>query len=191
MQKKHRSNSLTNPFAIINLEAIREKERKKAERKEKKKQKELEAKLKALKGKQRPINHKKAFKVVFKDQPDLIYIAFKVNRAKATWDACKYFRDSLHLDFQRDKGYSAEMKQTITLRVPELDEYGEEGQVPIPILMKVLGIKFTCSHCHKQIFSYKDYEAGRCFIIEGEGDTNEFTKGRVLCYNCYKKIIDR
>ena len=189
MPKKHNANSRTNPFAIVNLEALREKERKKAERKEKKKKKELEAKLKAFKRKQKPINQKKAYKVTFKDQPDLMYISIKADRYKAGWDACKYFKNNLHLDFQKGKDYSAEMKQTVAKRVPEFDEYGKEGKVPIPALMKTLNVRFLCSHCHKQIFSYKDYEAGRCFIIEGEGDTNEFTKGRVLCYYCYKKII--
>lgn len=189
MPKKHNSNSRTNPFAVVNLEAIREKEKRKAERIQKKKQKELEAKLKSFKKKHKPINNKKAYKITFKDQPNLLYVAFKPNRAKAMWDACKYFRDSLHLDFQKERSYSAEMKQARAIRVPELDEYGEEGQVPIPVLMKVLDIKFSCSHCHKEVFSYKDYEAGRCFIIEGEGDTNDFTKGRILCYYCHKKII--
>ena len=191
-RKNNSSNSRTNPFAKINLEEIREKEKRKAELRERKKQRELEAKLKAQRGrKPPPINHHKAFKVTFKDQPDLIYIAFKRLREQAIWEACKYFRDSFHLDFQRDKGYSSEMKQSHAIRVPELDEYGKKGKVPIPVLMKVLDIRFPCSHCHKQVFTYKDYEAGRCFIIEGEGDTNEFTKGRILCYYCYKKIVEK
>lgn len=82
------------------------------------------------------------------------------------------------------------MKQARTKRIYEFDKYGENGKVPIPMLMKELDIKFACSNCHKQVFSYTDYEAGRCFIVEGEGDTNEFTEGRVLCYYCHKKLVE-
>ena len=184
MPRNRRNRTPVNPFAEIDLDEIRKKELRIKEEEKKKKELELR-KIKKKKKKKK----EKAYKVIFKDQSDLIYIAFKTNRAKAAWDGCRYFRDMLHPDFQRDKGYSAELISTRTLRVKEFDQYNEEKKVPIPMLMKVLDIKFPCSVCHKQIFSYKDYEAGRCFILEGEGDTNDFTKGRVLCYYCNRKLM--
>ena len=132
---------------------------------------------------------KKAFLVTFKDRTDLAYITFALTRGKARWYACKYFRDLLIPEFQRDKGYSAQLRFTVTKRVQNFDKYAEKGRVPIPILMKELNFKFPCSICGKELFSLKDYEAGRCFVLEGEENLNEFTEGIILCYNCYKKYM--
>ena len=136
-----------------------------------------------------------AYKITFSDQPDLVYISFQTRgnkdttRAKARWEATKYFRDNMHWSFQKEKNYTFEMHKTITKRLPELDKYGEKGKVPIPELMKALNTTFPCSVCGKDNFNYEDYEIGRCFLLEGEGDLNVFTQGIILCYDCYKKYL--
>lgn len=140
-------------------------------------------------------NNKVAYRVIFLDQPDLVYISFQEKgnkeraKAKSKWAATKYFKDTLHPSFQKRNEYGHELKQARVKRLPELDKYGLQGKVPIPDLMKSLGATFPCSVCGKESFSLTDYEAGRCFILEGEGELNPFTKGIILCYNCYKKYI--
>ena len=131
---------------------------------------------------------KRAFLTLFKNQPNLAVILFKPDRAKARWGSCKYFREQLHPDFLTKKDYDSAMYQTITKRIPQFDKYHKEEKVPIVELMKVLGATFNCSCCGKKQFKYENYEAGQCFILEGEGDLNDFTKGLVLCYDCYRKL---
>lgn len=130
----------------------------------------------------------KARKIIFKDQPNLIYISFKKEKMKAIYEACKYFQDSFYPTFMGE-GRDEEMKQARALRVQEFDKYSAEGKIPIPELMRVMEFTFPCSVCGKDNFNYEDYEIGRCFLVEGEGDLNPFTKGYVLCYDCYKKYI--
>ena len=131
----------------------------------------------------------KARKVIFKDQPNLIYISFKQTKEKAIYEACKFFKDSFYPTFMGDRELYSEMEQARATRVQEFDKYGMEGKIPIPELMKVMKFTFPCSVCGKDNFNYEDYEIGRCFLVEGEGDLNPFTKGYVLCYDCYKKYI--
>lgn len=134
------------------------------------------------------ISKYKARKITFKDHSDLIYISFKPTKEKAIYEACKYFQESFYPTFMGD-GISEEMKHGKAHRVQEFDKYGIEGVIPIPELMKVMDFKFPCSVCGKDNFDYEDYEIGRCFIVEGEGNLNPFTKGYILCYECYKKYI--
>lgn len=138
-----------------------------------------------------------AFKITFKDQPDLVFISFQpkelgkaTTRARARWSACKYFKDSMHPSFQKRDDCKAELRQTVTKRIHDFDKYGTRGKVPIPELMKHIGATFPCSICGKDNFNFEDYKIGRCFIAEGEGDINPFTDGLILCYNCYKKYIN-
>lgn len=140
--------------------------------------------------------HKVAYKVIFLDQPDLVYISFQEKgnkeraKAKARWAATKYFKDNMHPDFQKRNDYGNELKQTRLKRIPEFDKYGAKQRVPIPELMKHLNATFPCSACGKDNFSLIDYEAGRCFILEEDGmELNDFTQGIILCYDCYKKYM--
>lgn len=130
----------------------------------------------------------KAYKVLFKDHPDLIYISFKGNRDKAIYEGCKYFRDNFYPTFMGE-GLMEEVTKAQALRVPELDKFAGDRKVPIPDLMKIMGFTFPCSVCGEHNFTYELYEIGACFIVEGEGDLNAFTSGYVLCYDCYKKYI--
>ena len=129
-----------------------------------------------------------AYKITFKDQPSLIYISFQKTRDKAVYEACKYFHDNFYPTFMGE-GRDQELKQAKAHRLQEFDKYSVEGVIPIPELMKVMGFTFPCSICGKDNFNYSDYDIGRCFLVEGEGDLNPFTKGFVLCYECYKKYI--
>lgn len=129
----------------------------------------------------------KAYKITFTDQPDLLYFTYAKTRNKAKSNAVIFFRENFYPSFM-DKGYE-EYKKARTTRIPELDEFSDTGKVPIPKLMKYLGITFPCSSCGEDNFTLSDYEKGRCFIVEDEGDLNEFTKGYILCYNCHKKYF--
>ena len=84
------------------------------------------------------------------------------------------------------------MRNGRALRIKELDEYGLKGEiVPIPALLKATGISLPCSVCGKGKFEYSDYIDGKCFIIEGEGNLNPYTKGYILCYDCYQKYLNK
>lgn len=192
--------NFSNPFRLIDTDKIKEKViaesvnkedaengRSFSRKKELSNLEKLQESLKKISPKKQ--DKKLAFLVTFKNLNDIIYISFKSNRARANWDACKYFRDLLIPEFQKDKGYSAQLKLTKVRRIREFDKYADEGKVPIPELMKVLNFKFPCSICGKGMFSYTDYIAKRCFILEGEHNLSEFVKGIVLCYNCCKKYI--
>jgi hypothetical protein len=74
-------------------------------------------------------------------------------------------------------------------RLQELDKYALKGIVPIPEILRVLDVSMPCSVCKKGNFNYSDYKEEKCFIIEGEGNLNPFTKGYLLCSECYKKYI--
>lgn len=133
-------------------------------------------------------NSLKAYKVTFKGHDDLIYFTFAKNKDKAKGEATKFFKENFHPAFM-GRGWRNEHLNSRGVRIPELDKYARERKVPIPELMKYLKVSFHCSLCGKETFNYKDYENKRCFIIEGEGDLNEKTKGYILCYNCYKKYV--
>ena len=130
----------------------------------------------------------KAYRVVFKDHPDLLYIAFCGSRGSARWQACKYFK-SIFNPFFSGEDANREMLKCEAYRVQELDKYALKGSAPIPALLHALDLSLPCSICGKDHFDYSDYEKGRCFIIEGEGNLNPYTSGYILCYDCHKKYI--
>lgn len=128
------------------------------------------------------------YKVTFKDQENLVFISFQKTPEKARSEACLYFRDNFYPSFM-DTGMEEEYMVSTAHRLQAFDKYSIECKVPIPDLMKELKATFPCSVCGKDNFNLQDVEIGRCFIVEGEGDLNPFTKGYVLCYDCYKKYI--
>lgn len=130
----------------------------------------------------------RAYRVIYKNHPDLLFIAFESNREKAKYQSSKYFRDTFHPFFTGDN-YREEMLNCRAYRVQELDKYALKGLIPIPELLHALDITLSCSVCGKDHFDYSDYEKGRCFIVEGEGNLNPFTKGYILCYECHKKYL--
>jgi len=131
---------------------------------------------------------KKAYKITFKHEPDLIYVAFTTTKSKGRWQAVKYFQQCFHPSFTT-KTQCSNLSQSRASHVSELDKYAMLGKAPIPELMKALNVSFPCSVCGKHKFDYSDYEIGRCFIVEGEGDLNPFTDGYILCYDCYRKYL--
>lgn len=130
----------------------------------------------------------KAYKVTFKGYPELLYISFTKDRVKAVYDGYKYFKDNFYPPFLTGKDTDF-MRCGKAHRVPEFDKYCHDKRVPITELMKVVGLTFCCSCCGNDNFDLSDVEKGRCFLVEGEGDVNDFTKGLVLCYSCYKKYF--
>lgn len=124
--------------------------------------------------------------ITFKTVPDVLYVAFG-DKDKCKGEATKYFRDNYHPAFL-DKSWKSCYTEARAIRHAELDKYYVEKKVPIPEIMK-LGASFPCSICGKENFTLKEYEGKRCYIVEGEGDVNTFTKGYVLCYNCYKNYL--
>lgn len=182
--KKPSNNPLGNPSIYSYLERKQEKEKKKDTLGELKQGYETILK-KNIK------RQYKAYKVTFKNHPDLYYIAFCNQRSKAMWQATKYFHESFHPFFTRYEDMSSELLNAKAIRVQELDKYGLKGFIPIPELMRVLELSMPCSVCKKHKFTYSDYINNKCYIIEGEGNLNPFTKGYLLCHDCYKKYIDR
>lgn len=135
----------------------------------------------------RSVPQKKAYKVLYRDNPKLLYFTFAETRELAATKAFYYFRNSGYPEFI---GKYDEYFEGRGYRVQELDKFSAEGKVPIPNLMQHLGVTFPCSNCGEHDFSYNDYKKGECYIIEGDGDLNEFTKGFILCHKCYKKYIE-
>lgn len=129
-----------------------------------------------------------AFKVIFKEIPDIVYISFSKTKAKARADATRYFRTTMHPMFI-GKDYEHQYLNSKAFRISEFDKFSEEGKVPIPQLMENLGATFPCSICGHGNFNLQDYKTHRCYLVEGEGDLNPFTKGYILCYSCYNKYI--
>lgn len=130
----------------------------------------------------------RAYRVVYKNHPDLLYIAFGNSRESAKYKSARYFKETFN-PFFTGENYREEMLNSRAYRVQELDKYALKGVIPIPEVLRVLDVSMPCSVCGKDHFDYSDYEKGRCFIVEGEGDTNPFTKGYILCYECHKKYI--
>ena len=71
-------------------------------------------------------------------------------------------------------------------RANNVDKYFYEKKAPVYELME-LGIKFRCKNCGKGMFGLEEYNDKKCFILEGEGEYNYFTKGVVFCRNCYNE----
>ena len=128
---------------------------------------------------------RKAYIVQYDNAPELFFITFTSNRYKAKGNATKFFRDNLHPLFIEGQWRHQHLHARTRLH-PEFDKYNDEMKVPIPELMKI-GLAFPCSVCGKGNFKTVDYENKGCFIIEGEGDLNPFTKGYCLCRDCYNK----
>ena len=132
----------------------------------------------------------RAYRVVYKNHPELLYIAFGSGRGTAKYQASKYFKSIFH-PFFTEEDYRKEMLNCHAYRVQELDKYALQGVIPIPALLKATDTSMPCSVCGKDHFDYSDYIEGRCYIIEGEGNLNPFTKGYILCSDCYKKYINK
>ena len=132
----------------------------------------------------------RAYRVVYSNHPDLLFIAFCGNRGTAKYQASKYFKSIFH-PFFTGENYRQEMLQCHAYRVQELDKYALKGLIPIPELLHALDITLPCSVCGKDHFDYSDCDIGRCFIVEGEGNLNPFTQGYILCYDCHKKYIGK
>ena len=183
-------NSMTNMFSIIDTkENEKEEEKKEAvERKEKGDiLKELEESYRRILGKKK-LKQGSARKIIFLNHPDLFFISFKATGSQACWEAAKYFKESFHPYFLGMK--TEEIVRTCrAYRIPELDEYAIAKKVPIPILMKKVGIAFTCSLCGKHHFTYEDYCKNLCFIVEGEWTSLPYTTGYILCYKCHEKLM--
>lgn len=132
---------------------------------------------------ERVVPHK-AFKVTFKSLPDLSYISFKGDKNKATYEACKYFKDNFHPSFLCEEM----LYEGRARRIPEFDQYAKDGIIPIADYLKISKAKVPCYACGQHSFSYEDYDIGRCFITE-EFNLNPYTKGIVLCYDCFQKYM--
>ena len=129
---------------------------------------------------------KKAYVVTYTDDPTLFFITFVENRYKAKGSATMYFRDNYHPAFSGQKWKTERFTKARARRIPIFDKYAREGKVPISELMK-LDISFPCSVCGRHDFNLKSYEAGTCHIIEEGVDLNIFTKGIVVCDECFRK----
>ena len=131
-----------------------------------------------------------AYKVSFKESPNTFCIAFAKTKRKAIWQGAKFFHNNLYPEFM-GKGWST--VQNLCLleahRIKELDDYSLTGIIPIPVLMKTLNMTFKCSVCGKGNFTYETFESGGCFVLEGEGNLNDYTKGYILCYDCKRKYL--
>lgn len=128
---------------------------------------------------------RRAYIVRYSNAPELFFITFTSNRYKAKGNATKFFRDNMHPLFIEGQWRHQHVNARACLH-PDFDKYNEEMKVPIPELMKI-NLSFPCSICGKGNFKYKDYEYKACFIIEGEGDLNPFTKGYCVCRDCFNK----
>lgn len=128
------------------------------------------------------------YKVTYKTVPDIAYIVFTTHKDKAKGIATKFFKESYHPQFM-GRLWREQHLQARTQVIREFKKYSDTGKIPIPALMQVTGFTFPCSVCHQHNFNYEDYENKKCYVIEGEGDLNEFTLGYILCPECYRRII--
>ena len=128
----------------------------------------------------------RAYLITFADEPGLLYVAFEKNKDRAKWVATKYFYENGHPTFmnkQRDKKFF----MSRTHMMPEFDKYSITGRVPILELLKA-GFSFPCYACQKGNFTLSEYEDHQCIIIEDGTDMNVFTRGIILCSNCYHQL---
>ena len=98
----------------------------------------------------------------------------------------KYFQDNFHPVFLAENM----LYQSKVHRVKELDEFSKEGKIPIITLMEKTGATFSCKACGKGGFNYEDYEFKRCYVTE-DFDMYPFTKGIILCKDCFNKYIGK
>ena len=130
------------------------------------------------------------YRITFKGYPDLIYLTFAKNKDKAKYNAVKYYKENCHPAFFRS-GAEEMYRNSRANIMREFEEYSIEGKIPIPKLMEIVHLTFPCSVCRKHDFNFEDYLNNKCYIIEGEGDLNDFAKGYILCKECYKKYINK
>ena len=176
-----------NPLDNLNLSIYTEPTKKDTKQKNKDSYKGLQKEYERILHKEVQRNHR-AYRVIFDDHPDLLYIAFCGNRGSAKWQASKYFKKCFH-PFFTGANADKEMLKCHAYRIQELDKYGLKGIIPIPDLLRALDISLPCSVCGKDHFDYSDYINGRCFIVEGEGNLNPFTQGYLLCYDCHRNYV--
>ena len=125
---------------------------------------------------------------MFNDNKELFYVTFEVNREHARWRACDYFKKSMHPEFASKDWWRQKYDCARAYRLPSLDKYAKKGVAPVSELLKA-GITFHCSMCGKHTFNYEDFEDGKCFVFEGEGNATPYADGFILCYECYKKYV--
>ena len=190
LKPKDRQKVYDNPLCNLNLSAyINPKPKKTKEKEDSDTYKKLEKEYRLLMEKKIKKEHR-AFRVIYKEHPDLLVVCFAKSRASAKWKSAKYFKSTFHPFFAKWQDADTKMLEGLAYRIPELDEWGLKGEkVPIPDLLHALDITLPCSVCGRHHFNYSDYENRECFIVEGEGDLNPFTKGYILCYECYRKYI--
>ena len=127
----------------------------------------------------------KAYIIRFKNHPEFVQVAFAINKTKAEGAGYKALRLQF---FPNCNTYTCpvNIKEAKSKRCAELDKFAGEDRIPIPELLKV-GITFKCSLCGRYKFTYQDYIENKCFIIEGEGEVSNYTKGMIVCSECRKK----
>ena len=128
----------------------------------------------------------KCYSVTYKSVPDVLYIAFGT-KDKCKGEATKYFRDNFHPAFV-GKGWKKLHTEARAIRQPSFDQYYMEKKIPIDALM-TLGVRIPCCICGEGDFGSTELEYKQCFIVEGEGDLNIFTKGLLLCKRCHDKHL--
>ena len=132
---------------------------------------------------------KAAYISTFNNNKELVFISFHERKRYlkdvAKGIAVKYFKENGHPDFSGKKW--RDMYLTCRARrIPEFDKYSDAGTIPIIELMR-LGVSFSCYLCGKGNFHEQDVKNERCFIIEGEGNLNPFTRGFVVCRRCMER----
>ena len=135
-------------------------------------------------------DYQQAYVVTFTDDPNLFFIAFatRKKRDKVRYAAIKYYHLQNHPDFITRSQTNGKYKYARRHRCPDFDIYAEEGRVPVSEIMRI-GVPIPCCYCRQHQFTYEDYLAKKCYAIEDEGNLNIFTKGIVLCRDCYKKLF--
>lgn len=136
---------------------------------------------------------KQAYLVTFADDPSIIFVSFATHkeRSKARYEAVRYFKNSFHPHFMGGDDIAKDrFINSRLLRYPQFDKYAKEGRVPITELFK-LGIRIPCCNCGKGSFNQALLNLKQCYILEGEGNLNGFTKGILLCKACYDNLMGK
>ena len=131
----------------------------------------------------------KVFLVTYVGIPDIMYIAFATNRDKARGIATKYFRDNFHPMFINN-GWRTAHTQGRGIRCPQLDKYIPLKKIPVQEILKLKPeITVPCRVCGQGDFNSKSIENKACFVLDEE-DLNVFTKGIIVCRDCFKKHFE-
>lgn len=128
----------------------------------------------------------KCHSITYKGIPDILYIAFG-EKDKCKSEATKYFRDNFHPAFMGNNWRKCHTDAR-AIRRPNFDKYYKEKKIPIEALM-TLDVRIPCCICGKGDFGLTELEYKQCFVVEGEGDLNVFTKGLLVCKECFNKYI--